>query len=52
MKRRQEKWSRSVKKIGYKRNNRIVGPSWTMLIITLNMNSLDTPTKQDCQNGL
>ena len=42
----------TCKKNRVQKNNRIVDPSSTMLIITLNMNSLDTPTKRDCQNGL
>ena len=34
------------------RDDKMVDPSSTMLIITLNVNSLNTPIKRDCQIGL
>lgn len=37
---------KSKKKQGTNRNNKIVDPSSIMLIVTLNVNSLDTPTKR------
>ena len=43
---------KSKKKQVTNRNNKIVDPSSTMLILTLNVNSLDTLTKRDCQVGL